>query len=538
MKRQEQDVNVVFEKLGGKQFLQEKYPAVYEGLLKGREKQRENGGADDVFVVACPGIFSEKTTARQSAEGNTEKTWALVSDVFGKFPEGMTYVCITGVLKDDYGIVYDTLAVEYRENENPVINTENSLQVDFSDITQMNNVIYSSEGECYASDGTGIVYHYTGGDTQGILVVGGEEIVEEFTITDPVYRDKNNKTDGDIIVLYAREPGASEQSTWDYKFPENQAKNNKVKTMLNFAGTITVKDEYTILGFSETDAPLVLYYDALHEPNAEYTPPTGSVREFFKKDTDQTWVFDYGNRNADWNCDLDLSAYSVSCIQHLYATFSLDVLIPEEGDTSSVTRVTFFVRSTGNKGNQAYFTSDGPRVIIPEISIRWGCFHKNTLIRMADGSEKPICEVVIGDMVQTGDGEPQQVKQVYSGNEKELICLQTEDGMELLVTAGHPVCTAEGVIRAENIHPQSELVALDGSRHAVKFAFICPYDDKVYNLELDDSKALIANGILAGDFLMQNSMPAAKNNRVCTEQGVETARQLRLLMRELGKIKD
>lgn len=521
-------MNVLFEKLGGKQFLQEKYPAVYEGLLKGQQKNDET---NDTFVVACPGITTEEFTAQQSANGNTEEKWFLESKAFANFPEGMAYVCVTGELQDEQGAIYDSFAVEYDGEEIPVTDTEDKLQAYFPDIVQMNDVIYRSQGECYASDAVGNIYHYTGGDTQGILVEGGQSIIEEFTITAPVYRNKNN---GDIIVLYNRTPSGSEESTWDYIFPDNEKHNNKVKTLLKFSGTIKVNEGYKIKGFSEAGSILELYYEGLHEPNATYNCSTGSVGQFFEISSDgRTCNFDYGNGDPDWHCDLDVSAYTASCIQKLYGFFHLLV----ETKFGNDTLIGFVVSSTKQSG-QTYFTSDGPFVALPDISIKWGCFHKNTLIRMADGSEKQICEIVAGDMVQAGDGQPQCVKQIYSGHEKELVCLQTEDGMELFVTAGHPVHTAEGILRADNVRPQSELVAFDGSKHVVKFAFLCPYDDKVYNLELDEPKEVIANGILSGDFIMQNSMPVANNKLSCTEEGAETARQLKLLMRELGIIKD
>lgn len=530
MKNQAQDINALFKKLGGKEFLQEKYPAVYEGLLKGWQKRQKNGGTDDAFVVACPGIIMEKTTARQSANGDTEENCFLVSNAFGKFSEGMTYVCVTGELQDENGIVYDSIAVEYEEDESPVTDTEDRLRAYFPDIAQMNDVVYRSHGECYASDGDGNIYHYIGGDTQGVLVEGGVNIVKEFTIKDPKYRDEK-KDNGDIIVLYAREPGDSETNTWDYKFPNNQAQKKKVKTMLNFQGSITVKEDYEILGFADAGDLLALYYMGLNEPNATYNCATGSVGQFFTISSDKrTCTFNY---DKDWHCDLDISTYTSSCVQKLYGNFHLYIK-----DKNGIRRtVNFIVQSTTQSG-QTYFTSEGEVVYLPLIAIRWGCFHKQTRIRMADGSEKPVCEIVKGDMVLTGDGQPQRVKLVHSGPEEELVCLQTEDGMELLVTAGHPVRTTEGVLRAENIRPQSELVAFDGRGHAVKYAFVCPYDDIVYNLELDESKEVIANGILSGDYIMQNSMPVAKNKLPCTEEGAEAARQLKLLMRELGIIKD
>lgn len=529
MKNQEQDMNAIFEKLGGKQLLQEKYPAVYEGLLKG---QQRNGETNDDFVAACPGIVMNIPEEQRSADGTAEEKWYLMSSVLGKFPEGMTYACITGELRDDSGIVYDSFAVEYDEGDSPVTDTEDKLQAYFPDIAQMNDIVYSSHGECYVSDSDGNVYHYTADDKQGILVEGGQSIVEEFTITAPRYRTE--KKDGDIIVLYAREPRDSEVNTWDYDFPKNSAKNNSVKTMLNFSGTIKLKEGYQILSYIVAGNTLKLYYEGINEPNAVYNSPTGSFSQYFTISKDKrTCVFDFGYGDPDWHCDLDLSAYSVSCIQKLYGIFHLQIL--NKNQTRNI--VAFVVSSTG-RPDPPYFTNEGTYVNLPNISIRWGCFHKDTLIKMADGNEKHIRDIATGDTVLSGDGQPQRVTQIYTGQEENLVCLETEDGKQLLVTEGHPVRTADGIVRARDIRAGTKLVTYGGGRSAVRFAYITPYNDTVYNLELEESKELISEGILTGDFTMQNSMSAAKRKRPISEKAAETARQLKLLMRELGTVKD
>ncbi len=526
----------LFQRLGGKNKLQEKYPAVYEGILKAQAKMSEsnalNGSMNNIFRVDSPGLY-KKTVANENLLGaGMEEKYYLVSDATGKFPKGMEYVYMSGTLESAAGTVEASFAEEYEaDDENMVCDTEASMDVYMLDILRMNDMAYRSKGECYAVDEDGAVHSFDGGRNQEIIVEGGNSIVEKLKVTAPIHTNKENSDN--IIVLYAREPRDNETNTWDYKFPENAAKDNKVQTKLNYSGTITVKDGHEIKGFSYAGFGLELYYQGLDEPTATYNYEQSIVGTYFELSEDKkTCTFNYGKGDADWNCKLDLSAYDVSCIQKLKSYFYITVYNKK---TKQDNMITIVINSTEDKTKQC-FETEGTTIYIPPISIRWGCFHKNTRIKMADGSEKEIKDIQIGEMVLTADEKAIKVQNVYTGHEHELICIQTENGREIQVTESHPIGTENGLVRAKDIHIGDVVVMPWEENSKVKFIFKCPYDDIVYNLELEEPKELIANGIVAGDFIVQNTMPASKRKSQRTEEAEETIKQLKSLLREVGSL--
>ena len=54
-----------------------------------------------------------------------------------------------------------------------------------------------------------------------------------------------------------------------------------------------------------------------------------------------------------------------------------------------------------------------------------GCLGEQTLITMADGNQREIREIKAGDTVYTGKGDA-EVTNIYSGEEQEIICMETE----------------------------------------------------------------------------------------------------------------
>lgn len=529
-------LNALLRRPGGTEWLKNKYPAVYEGLMMAQQDNKSDDRDEtmnDVFELDSPGLRMEPNPNCGDADSASLENCYMVSDALGKFPRGMEYVFMHGELMEKVGdnvTIVSSFADEFTADDNSLVSdTQSRMKAFFPDVYRLDDATYHSEGECYAVDTDGKVHSFKGGRSQDIVVEGGDSIVTELKVTNPIYT--NSEKSDNIIVLYAREPRDNEETTWDYKYPDNHQTNNKVKTMLSFSGSVKVKDNYKILGYSNMGCEIALYYSGLSEPTALYHFGSSSISQYFKVSDDQK-TCDF-NFDDDWGCDMDVSAYSVSCIQMLKTYFYLSILTPA-GTESGVGIV---VNST-NRKDETFFIAKGTTAYVPPISIRWGCFHKQTRIKMADGSEKCICDIAVNDTILSGDGQPQRVVQVYTGHEEELVCLETEDEKQLLVTAGHPVRTADGIVCARDIRAGNELVTYDGSKSKVRFVYPYAYNDTVYNLELESSKELISEGILTGDFIMQNSIPTAKREKPCTEKAAETVRQLKLLLRELGAIKE
>jgi len=94
------------------------------------------------------------------------------------------------------------------------------------------------------------------------------------------------------------------------------------------------------------------------------------------------------------------------------------------------------------------------------------CIFKNEPVYMADGTTKPICDVVVGDRVITFDPETQVqsiavVSHTYSNKTtKKMYKVTTVTGHQIQATFDHQFMTSEGWKQLEDIHVNSTLVGI------------------------------------------------------------------------------
>lgn len=147
------------------------------------------------------------------------------------------------------------------------------------------------------------------------------------------------------------------------------------------------------------------------------------------------------------------------------------------------------------------------------------CFPAGTLITMADGAEKPIEEVTIGDEVQAFDDKlstfhKRKVEHLYVNPAPEkLVRIETYSGTVLHCTANHPIwvsrhkqrkwCSAAtGWLDAVKliggqIAAMNQQVMIDGRFRRVKSArYVSHKHDKVYNFAVEELHTYIANGVV------------------------------------------
>jgi len=92
------------------------------------------------------------------------------------------------------------------------------------------------------------------------------------------------------------------------------------------------------------------------------------------------------------------------------------------------------------------------------------CFPSDTKIMMVDGTEKVIERILVGDRVisfneTTKQLEPAVVTQPMKRHyNKELICIETEDGKVLKMTPEHPIYTQRGWIEAKGLTEKDEVL--------------------------------------------------------------------------------
>ena len=135
---------------------------------------------------------------------------------------------------------------------------------------------------------------------------------------------------------------------------------------------------------------------------------------------------------------------------------------------------------------------------------------------MADGSQRPIRDLRIGDLVRTETGTA-HIRDIIKGRESELIRIGARaKAGNLVASANHPLFTDKGVKRCsevvvgDRLRTESGCVAIESielaphepatSNLTLGKAIRCvSHDFEVYNLVLDGSSVFFANGLLVGD---------------------------------------
>lgn len=141
----------------------------------------------------------------------------------------------------------------------------------------------------------------------------------------------------------------------------------------------------------------------------------------------------------------------------------------------------------------------------------WSCLAEGSKIVMADGTEKSVETVGMGDRVRSGArGEWLSVVDVTSGFESApIVELESDNGGILLVTQGHPFFDADGkALRADELKVGSTIKTSSGTAKITKLNRK-PYAGKVYNLKLGTEQQIqgldvgainmYANGFSVGD---------------------------------------
>lgn len=157
---------------------------------------------------------------------------------------------------------------------------------------------------------------------------------------------------------------------------------------------------------------------------------------------------------------------------------------------------------------------------IPSLKLLWGCLAKGSRILMANGIEKPIEQIEIGESVQVNyTNMAARVTNCWCGQEHQpLVLAETADKRQLKATANHPVITSNGIVPIGELQVGDWLI--DGSGEPCEIQRISQiHVEKVYNLTLEPvsdaqiyvdgypvkGMTMICDGFIVGDNEMQNT---------------------------------
>lgn len=139
-------------------------------------------------------------------------------------------------------------------------------------------------------------------------------------------------------------------------------------------------------------------------------------------------------------------------------------------------------------------------------------FGSDLTLLMADESEKPLGEVVIGDKVRCMNGVG-QINTVWEDVEIEPMIHLTVANRELILRGYHPVYTERGIIVACELRKGIKVLTKEGTYEAITGIREEGFYDRVYDVDLSMEKGkdlkehiMYMNGIAVGDYIMENHL--------------------------------
>lgn len=113
-----------------------------------------------------------------------------------------------------------------------------------------------------------------------------------------------------------------------------------------------------------------------------------------------------------------------------------------------------------------------------------------TRIRMADGTNKEIKDLYIGDRISSKDYENIDIINILCGSEEHICHLETKKGFNLEATRDQLILTEDGLKAIGEITIGDKILGIDGLE-IISNIRIEKYNDYVYDIILEDEDKMI-----------------------------------------------
>ncbi len=150
--------------------------------------------------------------------------------------------------------------------------------------------------------------------------------------------------------------------------------------------------------------------------------------------------------------------------------------------------------------------SNGGNKKIPQIILLWGCLAENTLVAMADGSQRKIQEINISEMVEGKFGAVKVVDMYKSTSEEAIVTIITDLNRKIGCSPSHIIACKTGDKSAGELIVGDEICDKNGAVQTV-MAIDNTKTAYTYNLELEADGYFFAENMLVGDIKVQNTPP-------------------------------
>lgn len=351
-------------------------------------------------------------------------------------------------------------------------------------------------------------------------------LVDELKVSEP--RAENKK---ETIILYACSAASGEKKDYNYKENVVDRSTNSVTIRIPLDGSVKIDPKWEIeeLVFKKPESEETKYTRLF------LTLSNGGVVEYNKGNFGELFHIDKehnvitfktahpegskvvrDNECDSWKVQLDLSRFSVKTT----ITLTLHLVLKVHNRNQPAINHNILV-TVSSAPSLIYQESS---MLIEPISICWGCLRRGSRIRLADGSQKPIEAVRIGDMLMSTEGYPKRVIDICTGHEDIFVVLNVGES-DIYMTLEHPIMTADGWKQAGDLIATDKIIAEDGCQKEIKKLDRDQKTDQVYSLCFEEPGAMICESVVMGDFFQQNSLYRNK-----TEVN-ETARKIQDEMR-------
>ncbi len=296
----------------------------------------------------------------------------------------------------------------------------------------------------------------------------------------------DTNADNKIIVCLTRNGGNCDYS---------KAYAGKIEVPVQ--GSIVYNGNIDLVGGKPVNATNLIEIARTVQGGNPISPPAGF--DFFESATISgdtiTWDFTW----------LDFGPANFTSGDQVYYVFSVTLDVGGQQVIAFITNAPSSYTPGGNQFNT---------ILIDPMYIYFGCMAAGTRIAMGDGTEKPIELVEVGDTVVSNlEGNLLRVENTVTGTEEDpMILVKTSNGLEVLLTDGHPVITKRGVTLAKQLRIDSQVLTQNGWSTLTGLDKI-DYSDTVHNLQLApindtdqherDQNTMFAGGIQVGDQQMQ-----------------------------------
>lgn len=439
----------------------DRYPALHDAIAQGASA---NGGAVDATVVDLGRDRSGRATSR---------TW--VSSRGGAYISGA-----------------HTLVLDAESNR--VLASGSATQVGG---TLVQASTRTAEAQPAAPQMTALTFYHSQaspdaapsfGLTSTSMATAEEEGGPDITLTAPV---KTKSTGPYIVIALARDP-QHQNGDADYVYPSS-SNVTPDRLVVPFVGTASLP--YEVDTTQQPTLTTKLYVSAANAWVYPY-PGFDLAGPVTMSGFDVSWNYPFDDQpiNQTASIQYDVNTAADDTVTDFFYQFA----IPVQNPIAPV--YTFTVCSND--------TPDEPSLNcykIPDLQYWWHCLAPGTPVTLEDGRTIPVEAVDNSMRVRTGTGGVAAVEAtsrgMHTSAQGPMRRLTTRGGLGVVLSASHPVLTPGGLVPAEDVAVNSEILTEHGGEAVVGNEPLS-YEGLVFNLKLvqdGEPGTYLAGGIAVGD---------------------------------------